>query len=486
MKSKNILHVIVLLMVMSGFFSCKKEIAVGPPITKLVTSNVFNDNGTATAAQLSIYAQMSDFPYHLHLATGLSSDELYTYNTTDQVVKDTYSNSLGVADASLGGSGILSFWTTSYQYLYQVNAVLEGLQQSNRLSPKVKKQLMGEAEFVRAYYYFYLVNLYGDVPLITGTNYKFNEAVARNPKGLVYQQIVQDLLAAQANLSANYVDATDTTQTTDRIRPTTWAAHALLARAYLYMGNGYYDKAEAEASIVIGNSTLFGLPSDLSTVFKINSTEAIWQIAQYDGSGVVTFTTDGTNFVLTSPPSISGAGSSTISDQLMSTFEVGDQRQAKWIGTYSDGGSFWNYPAKYKDNATSASSTTESTMILRLAEQYLIRAEARVQQSKLTGAGSALEDLNVIRNRAGLSNYTGATDQQSLMAAISHERQVELFAEGDRWFNLKRSGIVDAIMGGGNGVTAAKGGTWNSYQQLYPIPQSELLIDNNLKQNPGY
>ena len=118
--------------------------------------------------------------------------------------------------------------------------------------------------------------------------------------------------------------------------------------------------------------------------------------------------------------------------------------------------------------------------MFRLAEQYLIRAEARAQQNNISGAQA---DLNAIRTRAGLANVT-ATTQTGLVTAIYHERQIELFTEfGHRWFDLKRTGQLDAVMG----IAAPqKGGTWASYKALIPIPASEISINPHLTQNPGY
>jgi hypothetical protein len=130
---------------------------------------------------------------------------------------------------------------------------------------------------------------------------------------------------------------------------------------------------------------------------------------------------------------------------------------------------------------------TEYFMVLRLGEQYLIRAEARAKQGNIGGAQS---DLNVIRNRAGLPNTT-ASDEASLITAILKERRVELFCEwGHRWFDLKRLGKIDEVM---NIVTPIKSnGTvqWQSYKALYPLPLGDLFINNiqnpYLTQNPGY
>ena len=117
-------------------------------------------------------------------------------------------------------------------------------------------------------------------------------------------------------------------------------------------------------------------------------------------------------------------------------------------------------------------------MVLRLAEQYLIRAEARAEQNNLTGA---VADLNIIRNRAGLPNTTAVT-QGDILTAIMHERQVELFSEwGHRFFDLKRTGQANTVLG-----AIASKQPWNTNQLLYPIPVSETTNDAFLQQNPGY
>jgi hypothetical protein len=122
-------------------------------------------------------------------------------------------------------------------------------------------------------------------------------------------------------------------------------------------------------------------------------------------------------------------------------------------------------------------------MVLRLAEQYLIRAEAEANQGDST---DAMNDLNKIRNRAGLANYS-LLNNGPLLIAILHERQVELFTEwGNRWFDLIRTGAINAVLGSPGNVCQAKGGVWVSTSELFPIPQSEILDDPNLHQNPGY
>jgi hypothetical protein len=116
-------------------------------------------------------------------------------------------------------------------------------------------------------------------------------------------------------------------------------------------------------------------------------------------------------------------------------------------------------------------------MVLRLAEQYLIRAEARAEQNELTGAAS---DLNIIRMRAGL-NPTTATSQADILTAIQHERRVELFTEwGHRWFDLRRWGTAVPLL------SSEKPNSVTEDDLLYPVPQSEISVNSNLTQNPGY
>ena len=114
--------------------------------------------------------------------------------------------------------------------------------------------------------------------------------------------------------------------------------------------------------------------------------------------------------------------------------------------------------------------------MLRLAEQYLIDAEARAQQGDISGAATK---LNAVRNRAGLGNTTAIT-QTDMLAAIAHERQVELFTEwGHRWFDLKRTGTINATLG-------VEKSSWTSDAALLPIPLLEIEADPNLTQNQGY
>ena len=197
--------------------------------------------------------------------------------------------------------------------------VLEGVAASAAISPATRNQLNGEAKFLRAFFYFYLVNLYGKVPLILNSDYKQNATAPRAPVADVYSQIVADLKDAQGLLTDGYLSG-DNTSTASRIRPNKAAASALLARVYLYLGD--WATAEAEASAVIKASSTYSLETSLTNVFKTTSKEAIWQLQP---AAAVTYTLEGSYYVLTGAPASSGRN--TLSADLFNAFEATDNRK---------------------------------------------------------------------------------------------------------------------------------------------------------------
>jgi starch-binding outer membrane protein, SusD/RagB family len=372
-------------------------------------------------------------------------------------------------------------WNDFYSKIYTVNLALERLGGSTQLTESVKQQLMGEAKFLHAFLYFYLVNLYGDVPLALQTDYRINAKLQRTSKNLVYQQIIADLKDAQTLLTDNYFSADAKTPTTERLRPNKWTATALLARAYLYTSD--WTNSEIQANSIISTNSKYDTGS-LNNVFLKSSKEAIWQLQPVNTAWN---TEDAKVFIIPTagPTSISTVSGYPVylSSQLLSAFEIADKRKINWIDSVTVGSgpasATYYYPYKYK-SATLNAPVTEYTMVLRLGEQYLIRAEARAQLNKIA---EGLSDLNVIRRRAGLPDAV-ASDQTTLLNLIYHERQVELFTEwGHRWLDLKRTGKVDEVM---SSYAPQKGTTWSPNWALYPIPLYDITQNPNLTQNPGY
>jgi hypothetical protein len=403
--------------------------------------------------------------YGLSIRTGLRADELTALNPP------AYPDYLNALSGNVGWT----MWDDAYRTLiYGINTLLEGVGKSTSLTTNIKTTLSAEAKFTRAFIYFYLVNFYGDVPLILTTDFKVNSSSFRSPKEKVYEQIISDLLDAQAGLKDDYLDKDLINTTEERIRPNKAAATALLSRVYLYVRN--WQKAEEQASLIISNSN-YALISDVSMVFLKNSKEAIWQLQPnlLDADG--TNTPDGRYFI----DPRGGEPFFITSSNLLNSFETADKRRENWITTTPSGKII---PYKYKEGwGTNVSK--EYTMVLRVAEQYLIRAEARAHLQKFIGPNSAQSDIDSIRSRAGLTGTTAHT-QPELLDAIAHERQIELFAEwGHRWLDLYRTGKIDEVM---SVIAVEKGGSWAPYKALLPIPYDEFKFNVALRghQNPGY
>ncbi|WP_158797157.1 RagB/SusD family nutrient uptake outer membrane protein [Pedobacter sp. L105] len=458
------LLLIIGLIVLSFFNSCKKLTEANPPGAQLVTTNVFKDSVTVQSAIAGMYLVFAPTgtgsAYRLTLSTlpAFSADEM-------QFVGNTFDTFINNGLISNDGN-VASIWNNSYSAIYNANSIIEGIATSSNLSVRFQNQALAEARFIRAFSYFYLVNLFGDVPLVLSTNVSQNSTLPKTPVADIYKQITADLKFAQSNLPSDYSISAGT-----RTRANKWIATAMLARVDLYTSN--WADAETQATTVINNS-LFTLPTDLTKVFTPTSTEAIWQLYN-DQSGYTVYA----SIVL--PSQLTKIPAYVLNPDLVSHFEVGDARKTNWTNTLVYGGVTYTYPYKYKSVTSGANA--EYYTILRLAEQYLIRAEARANQNNVSGA---VADINIIRARAritpnALPDYQTTISKDACLAAIAQERRIEFNCEwGHRWLDLKRTGTVNAVIG------ALKPTFWKPSAALYPIPSAQTLLDNNLTQNPGY
>ncbi|HVU94346.1 MAG TPA: RagB/SusD family nutrient uptake outer membrane protein [Puia sp.] len=478
---------ILLVLFLSGSLSCKKLVSIPEPINTLTTTEVFTTDAQANSAMAGVYSEMINGTNPNMGSTGnitalpaLSSDEMAYNNTGALLLYAT--NHLLYTSVNVGDT-----WGPLYSYVYGANAIIQGIgaSTSGLLHDSVRKELTGEAKFVRAFSYFYLTNLYGDVPLALTIDFSQTENMARTPQATVYRQIIQDLKDAQTALPSDYSVGAG-----ERIRPNKWAATALLARVYLYTGDNV--DAAAQASAVIANTGQYSLVSDLNSVFLKNSTEAIWQLQQNTSQTVFgNATPDGFNYLPN--PLNTGFSSNCLSNELLGAFENGDGRRSAWVDSTDDSngapagtppGSYY-FPYKYKTgkyNYVVGGTATEYYMVLRLAEMYLVRAEAAAGGAA-GGTTAAIADLDVIRQRAGLSALPPGLLPAQVDSAVAHERQIELFGEwGHRWLDLKRTGQAHAVLS-----RIPRKQPWaGDYQLLYPIPLQEIQDDHNLTQNPGY
>lgn len=483
-KMKKIIFGILFFIPLSLLLNCKKLVDVDGPKTSLSSKDIYNTDATAIGTLTSLYSSMSsgflieasELP-SLSYISGLSSDELTLYiRANNSMLNAFYQNDLNNITS-------INYWSSIYKKLYIINSALEGLNVSQGLSPSIRQQLLGEAKFMRGFYYFYLANLYGDVPLVLSTDYSVNSLLSRSPKALIYTQIIADLNDAEQLLSNQYLKgdlmSAYPSGAEERVRPIKSAANGLLARTYLYQKE--WAKAEIQATTVIQNTALYKLET-LDRAFLKNNKEAIWQLQPTQ----IGWNAQEANYFVLPPLGPSSLNPFYCSQNLIGKFELGDQRKTSWLGSVTVNGFTYYFPYKYKIKPSSIAGAPilEYTTVFRLAEQFLIRAEARTELNNFSGA---IADVNEIRKRAGLSGVNKTSleiTKDELLEIIMKERQIEFFAEwGHRWLDLKRTEKIDQVM---TSITPQKGNNWKNYQQYYPIPLRELEVNPNLTPSQGY
>ena len=442
-------------------YGCSNFTEVDLPSSQLTSGTVFEDKTTANAAMVDIYSKIRDtgiltgYPSGICSQLGLYTDELKYYGVSGTGPANYYNNTLLATDPQ-----IAVLWNSSYTQIYSANAVIEGVEKAKSLPIDDKRQLTGEALFIRALIHFYLLNIYGPIPYITTTDYKSNSTAVRIPETVVYDLIQKDLEQSVDLLDNEYNGS-------NRVRPNKGTAQALLARVYLYSEK--WEEASNTASAVLNQTDLYVWPASLDLEFKKESKATIWQLMS-NPEGANTYQGNVFIFIQGPPPAVA------VTENLVNAFSNDDLRKTKWLKAVSNGTSTWYHPYKYKEKSNTATSL-EYSIVFRMAEQYLIRAEARAHTGDLIGAK---EDLNKTRNLAGLAN-TAATTPNEIINAVQAERRLEFFTEfGHRFFDLKRFGKLDEVL-------SPVKPQWKTTDRLLPLPQTELMLNPNLSpQNAGY
>ena len=467
MNIKTLINRTLFLLFLASNYSCEKLVEIDSPTDKLVREEVFNNDQTAISAMDGIYNELfqADFSSgsrsSVTVLAGLSSDNVQYLNSGNINMMQFQEHEIDPSNP-----GNLQLWTSTYNIIYLCNSLIEGLENSSSIDAELQQQLEGEARFVRAFSYFQLVNLYGDIPLILNTDYRENALKPRVEVDEIYNLIEEDLLISSETLSSSYRNG-------ERTSVNKFGANALLARVYLYQED--WQKAEDYSSQVINETATYEILDNLDDVFLANSREAIWQISPIGGGGIASNTNDGSMFII--DPFFSFFATLKLDASIIPEFNESDIRRQNWVGYNSSKDAFFSH--KYKIDASSEFPIKEYSMVLRLAEQYLIRAEARANLGKIN---DALNDLDVIRKRAGLPALTEITPgiaEEELMEKIFLQRRLELFTEwGHRWFDLIRTDRTTNVFGNNP--------TWQNTDILYPIPAEEISKNPNLIQNDGY
>ena len=438
--------------------ACEDLIDMGYPSNQLGTPQVFEDVQTANAALAYLHSLVGDRSIMaggsftgMGTLGGVYTDELDCYYPDQNGTLDIYLTQLQETNTA-----IASVWSNSYQQIYYANAVIYGVEQSATLSGDDKNRIRGEALLVRSLIYFYLQQLFGDIPYTTSLDYEYNRTIAKTESPALLTQLEKDVTDAAALLEDDYRD-------TERIYPNRKAAQLLLARICLLQEE--WLLAEETARTIL-QSPLYQYETDINEVFHKSGSHILWQLKPQN-SGDATSEANHYYFVNSAPHNFA------LTQDLMDAFAGNDLRKQAWIATVTVNGQSWYRPYKYKNRENN---TNEYSIMFRLEEVYFIMAEALARQNKVD---EAIPYLNASRQRAGLAPFISLPEEEFYNELLAEKRR-EFFTEsGHRFLDLKRWGRLDEL-------SALKPG-WEDYKQVWPLPQSELLLNPNLyPQNTGY
>lgn len=438
-----------------ALFSCKKALDVNPK-DQISDDLTIVDGNSAQTAVRGIYSELESNDYYGYTFQTLG---FFSGDNIQYVGSQTVNQQLTNHAVSSDLAALSTSWAAIYNTINRANNVLAkvpALPTTATFTVTLQNQLIGEAYFVRALAYFDLARTWGGVQLVlTPTATASDQTkVKRSSLADTYAQVLKDLTQAETLLP----------NTTNRIRATRKTAYALHARLALYQGD--WVNAELYATKIITDNS-YVLIAPYNAFFANNATstqESIFELY---------YNTNVTNSEASQwePTTNGGVGWVTPTSSIVSLLNnalTGGNRNTLIQTVVASG------VTKYYGNLYYRAPGTDPAFLIRLAELYLIRAEARAQQSNLTGANSATTDLNAVRARAGLAATTAAT-QTDILLAIESENRVEFAFEDHRWYDLIRTGRATAVLG----IT-------NTNKLLLPVPYAQLLVDPNLTQNPSY
>ena len=420
------------------------------PESSIPASEAFKDKAGIEKGILGSYSSLQYLSYYgrnFLIYSDLAADGLsHPTDATNSDCAEVDNNAMLAENSAVSG-----LWASAYDGINVANNVIVKVPAMTDMTDAEKNHALGELYFLRGLGHFNLVNYFGAIPIKTEPTVGVgNLDAGRDPVNEVYALIKSDLI-----LASTYLQASATTKT----RASKFAALALLARVALYSGDYAMAREKADSVIKYGGYTL---PDNYADVFASDgSAETIFEIdfSELDRNRIAEY-----NF----PKTLNGRREVEPDESLIVAYETGDERKA--VSIAYDG--VLAYANKYNDLSKGA----DNIIVLRLAEMYLIRAEA---EANLTGGNisSIRSDINAIRSRADLGP-TGADTREELLLAIEQERRLEFAFEGHRWFDLVRTGRAIAVL---PNVTRAT-------QTLFPIPADEILTNNSpeMIQNPGY
>lgn len=419
------------------------------PEASLDANTAIVDGASAEAVLLGAYSRMQTNPYygvHFTLSPDLAADNAVYEGFFDSQL-EVDSGTVPISNLWVGTA-----WVDMYRVVNIANLLIAEVPGIEDDAFSSRDQVLGEAHAVRAMAYFDLLRVFGyhfdrssafGLPLLLEPveNNDFNQIpdLERSTVEATYQQILSDLNTA-IPLMEGYNSSTALSY---------WSAIALRARVNLYAGN--YGDAFDDADDVITNGG-YTLLEDVADVFSTTdvTSESIFDLVftDQDGSSLFSFMFQRDEY--------------NVDPDLINSFEADDARADLFRFERSSERSLkWSDP----NNAN-------NVKVIRLAEMYLIRSEAAVFDSDDPNAGN--DDLNEVRNRAGLDDVGPFATIDEYIDALLYERRAELNYEGHRFFDLVRLDRFDDVL------------NRDAFRRVFPIPRDELQISDNLAQNPEY
>ncbi len=474
---------------------CKKSFLDKAPLDTVNTANFYKTAEDAVNAVNAAYQPLQRPKlYNLRVwATDIMAGNsvVGAGGGTDGIETQDQANFVTSTD----NAGVLDLYRGPAPGILQCNIVLQKVPDIN-MDAQLKNRVLGEAKFLRALYYFTLVRLFGDIPLITKPQVVGDDLkLKRSSKAEVYNLIVQDLTEAIGLLPPG-----SSYSSTDLGRASKGAATGLLAKVYLTL-NEYQKTIDLCKQVTALGYDLNANYGDNFSATKKNTIESLFEV-QYSGAVTYGFFDDFNQAswvsTFTGPRNADFVAGSYGWDQptqeFVNAYESGDKRKDLTV-LYQGGPAFdgKSYSSSYsttgynlrkflvsKSISPDYNTSPADFPVLRYADVLLMQAEAL---NELNQTAAAEPFLNRVRNRAGLGNITSGLSVDGFRNAVLHERRMELAFEGQRWFDLIR------VNNGKYGLDFLHSiGKVNASTKhlLYPIPQSEIDANPNLTQNPGY
>lgn len=469
------------------------------PYSAIFTDTFYKTAGDAEAAITAVYGDLAELyagPAAL-MVPDFSADQVYPRAV---VARNTYT--LFTYDPAY--SAAVSFnrtnespnhlWRFSYTGIERANWVIERVPEM-AMDAKRRDEIVGEAYFLRAFFHWMLTKNFGDVPVKTQASTSLDNAiVGKSPRADVYKQIFADLDEAVRRLpsfSAALVKG----------RASKEAAQGLYAKAALYAENYTVALQQAQAVVASGKHRLLTDVRDVYNPAKEDEARAENMFAFE--SGRISPGRTSQIMGLYGPPNSAGRdyGNSTFGSifaypSFYSSFDPADKRRLLLDTTYVNR-SGATVPQrsitpitprgilvkKYQDPNSVGGNHENNIPILRYADALLIVAEAEAQQNGPTPLAYGF--INQVRTRAGLPNLTAGLSKDAFIAAVLQERSWELFAEGDRWYDLTRTNtFLQVIPKAVNDVYPVRNP--QAKHRYFPIPQDEINANTQVQQNPDW